>query len=278
MRVTVDVREDPAKDRWHVSYLFSRPVAGAAWRRNRHRFRVAGWSNPTQGTTRWAENRGREALVTRDFAKPIRSFQVELPPLTQLIILFSNLFVHHLPALVFTTIGIYLAWGAYVSTEVGQVTKWNMIFKIPFMGQFVMNIMVERLLTTMSALIESGVSILNTITVLEGVFATNIIFQRFLKRVKVDVGSGKSISVAFKRTGILPPLVTEMMFMGEESGKLPDMLVTLSGFYREQIDQFTRRFTAIIEPIMVVGIGAVVGTIVLAVFMPIFKMSTIGAK
>ena len=121
-------------------------------------------------------------------------------------------------------------------------------------------------------------SILNAISVLEGVFADNVLFRKLLQNVKADVSSGKSISSSFKKTGMLPPLVTEMMYMGEESGKLPDMLVTLGGFYREQIDQFTRRFTSVIEPIMVVGIGAVVATIVLAVFMPIFKLSTMGGK
>ncbi|MBI5624903.1 MAG: type II secretion system F family protein [Elusimicrobia bacterium] len=212
------------------------------------------------------------------FSDIFKQFGVQLPPLTKAIILISDVLVHHLAALVFVIVGLAFVWRAYTSTESGNVTKWKLIFGIPFFGQFIMNILVERLLTTMSALIESGVSILNTITVLEGVFTNNIIFQRFLRMVRNDVASGKSISGAFKKTGVLPPLVTEMMFMGEESGKLPEMLVTLSGFYREQIEQFTRRFTAIIEPIMVVGIGIVVGTIVLAVFLPIFKMSSLGAK
>jgi type IV pilus assembly protein PilC len=212
------------------------------------------------------------------FADIFASFQVPLPPLTRIIIVFSNLLVHHLPAVIFSILGIYFAWGAYVATPAGKEMRWRIIFAMPLFGDFLLNIMIERLLTTLSALIESGVSILNAISVLEGVFGNNVIFQRFLRQVKNDVAAGKSISGAFKKTGILPPLVTEMMFMGEESGKLPDMLVTLSGFYKEQIDQFTRRFTAIIEPLMVVGIGMVVGTIVLAVFMPIFKLSTIGAK
>ncbi|MFA6318604.1 MAG: type II secretion system F family protein [Elusimicrobiota bacterium] len=212
------------------------------------------------------------------FSDIFKQFGVQLPPLTKAIILVSDVLVHHLAALVFVLVGLGFVWRAYTSTEAGNVTKWTIFFKVPFFGQFITNILVERLLTTMSALIESGVSILNTITVLEGVFSNNIIFQRFLRMVRNDVASGKSISGAFKKTGVLPPLVTEMMFMGEESGKLPEMLVTLSGFYREQIEQFTRRFTAIIEPIMVVGIGVVVGTIVLAVFLPIFKMSSLGGK
>ena len=153
-----------------------------------------------------------------------------------------------------------------------------MILGFPFIGDFIKAILVERMLTTLSTLIESGVSILNAITVLEGVFMNNVIFKRVLANVKNDVASGKSISQSFKKTGTLPNLVTEMMFMGEESGKLPDMLVTLSSFYKEQIDQFTRRFNAIIEPVMIVGIGAIVGVIVLAVFMPIFKLSTMGGQ
>jgi type IV pilus assembly protein PilC len=210
------------------------------------------------------------------FADIFASFNMKLPPLTAFIILISNLLVHHLVGLIIAVILVGFAWSAYTATEAGQETKWKMILGVPFFGDFVKNILVERMLTTLSTLIESGVSILNAISVLEGVFANNIIFKRVLVAVKNDVASGKSISQSFKKTGALPNLVTEMMFMGEESGKLPDMLVTLSSFYKEQIDQFTRRFNAIIEPLMIVGIGAIVGVIVLSVFMPIFKLSNMG--
>ncbi len=210
------------------------------------------------------------------FAEIFASFNVKLPPLTAAIIVVSNILVHHLGALIITLIAIWFVINAYTSTESGQEAKWNLLFGLPLVGDFLKNIMIERMLTTLSTLIESGVSILNAISVLEGVFANNIIFRRVLTSVKADVAGGKSISQSFKKTGALPPLVTEMMFMGEESGKLPDMLVTLSSFYKEQIDQFTRSFNAIIEPIMVVGIGMLVGVIVLAVFLPVFKLSSLG--
>ncbi|MEQ1919060.1 MAG: type II secretion system F family protein [Elusimicrobiota bacterium] len=210
------------------------------------------------------------------FAEIFASFNVKLPPLTAAIIVVSNILVHHLLGLIVTCVAIWFVVNAYTSTESGQETKWAMLFGMPLVGDFLKNIMIERMLTTLSTLIESGVSILNAISVLEGVFANNIVFRRVLASVKSDVAGGKSISQSFKKTGALPPLVTEMMFMGEESGKLPDMLVTLSSFYKEQIDQFTRSFNAIIEPIMVVGIGALVGVIVLAVFLPIFKLSSLG--
>ncbi len=210
------------------------------------------------------------------FAEIFKSFGVKLPPLTAAIIVLSNLLVHHLPALIIISVAAWFAWKAYASTESGQETKWAILFGMPLFGDFLKNMMIERMLTTLSTLIESGVSILNAISVLEGVFANNIVFKRVLASVKADVAGGKSISQSFKQTGALPSLVTEMMFMGEESGKLPDMLVTLSSFYKEQIEQFTRRFNAVIEPIMVVGIGALVGVIVLAVFLPIFKLSSLG--
>ena len=210
------------------------------------------------------------------FADIFKQFHIKLPILTQMVVSTSELIVHHLGLIIFVVVGGYMAWKSYTSTDVGKISKWNLIFGIPFFGDFIKHIMVERLLTTLSTLIESGVSILNAIAVLEGVFSSNIIFQMALNAIKVDVAAGKSISAAFRKSAVLPPLVTEMMFMGEESGKLPDMLQTMSGFYRLQIDQFTRRFTAIIDPILVVGIGGLVGVIVLAVFMPIFKMSTMG--
>jgi type IV pilus assembly protein PilC len=211
------------------------------------------------------------------FAEIFASFHVKLPPLTEFIIFLSTLVVHHLPALIIAVVAFWFSWSAYTATEAGQETKWNLILDIPFFGEFIRNILIERMLTTLSTLIESGVSILNAISVLEGVFAENIIFRRVLANVKNDVASGKSISQSFKKTAALPNLVTEMMFIGEESGKLPDMLVTLSSFYKEQIDQFTRRFNAIIEPVMIVGVGGLVGVIVLAVFMPIFKLSSVGS-
>ena len=210
------------------------------------------------------------------FAEIFANFGVKLPPLTAAIILLSNVIVHHMAEVIIAVVLGWFSWSAYMTTESGQEFKWRLIFSIPLAGDFVKNILVERMLTTLSTLIESGVSILNAIAVLEGVFAKNILFRRTLVSVKNDVAGGKSISNSFKKTGILPNLVTEMMFMGEESGKLPDMLITLSNFYKEQIDQFTRRFNAVIEPLMIVGIGAIVGTIVLAVFMPIFKLSTMG--
>lgn len=214
--------------------------------------------------------------IVPTFADIFKSFNLDLPPITKAVIAVSDVLVNHLVALLMVIAGGAVALQGYLATEAGQYTKAKVLFDLPFFGAFIKNIQTERLLTTLSTLIESGVSILNAIAVLEGVFSSNKIFAGALRAVKSDVATGKSISAAFKKAGVFPPLVTEMMWMGEESGKLPDILGTLSTFYREQIDQFTRRFTAIIDPIMVVVIGGIVGVIVMSIFMPIFQLSQIG--
>ena len=130
----------------------------------------------------------------------------------------------------------------------------------------------------MATLLNSGVSIINVLSVMEEAFAGNVLIQNALIQARKDVASGKSTSESFRRTNMFPGLMTEMMMMGEESGRLPHILQTLSKFYTEQINQFIARFSALIDPILIVGIGAIIALIVLSIFMPIFKMSEIGSN
>lgn len=210
------------------------------------------------------------------FADIFRDFHLQLPMLTQVIVDISGLVTGHFILLTGFIAVAVIGIKSYLSTEVGKLTWDQTKFKLPLVGKFIRNIQLERLLTTMATLIRSGVSILNTISVLEGAFAKSPVIQRALRSVKNDVATGRSISAAFKNTGIFPGLITEMMWMGEESGKLPDIIGVLSKFYIEQINQFIQRFSSVIDPIMVVGIGGIIGVIVLSIFLPIFQLSQIG--
>ena len=212
------------------------------------------------------------------FATIFRDFNLKLPFITHVILNFSSLVTNYAVLMIVSAVGGVLAARAYIATPAGRLTWNHIVFSIPFAGEMVRSMQLERMLTTMATLIRSGVSILNAVSVLEGSFKKTLIFQGALKKVKNDIASGRSISESFKKTGIFPPMVTEMMWMGEESGKLPDIIVVLSKYYQEQIDQFLRRFSSIIDPVLVVGIGGVIGVIVMSIFMPIFQLSQIGAK
>lgn len=209
------------------------------------------------------------------FAQIFKDFGLKLPIITQMVMNFSYMVRNYYLLIIILAIGSYWGFKAYTKTENGLLT-WNKIqFSLPFIGEFIKNINFERCLTTLSTLVRSGVSIINSLTVLENVFKNNLIIQNALKKAKNDITSGKSISESFRRTGVFPSFVVDMMLMGEESGRLPDMIDVLSSFYKEQINQFLRRFSAIIDPLMMIIIGAIIGTVVMSVYIPIFQLSQI---
>lgn len=211
------------------------------------------------------------------FADIFNDFNLQLPALTRLIVGVSGIVSNYFVLMLVVAIAGVFAARAYIATPPGRLT-WNHVqFNMPLFGSLIKSMAIERMLTTMSTLIRSGVSILNAVSVLEGAFRKNLIFQQALKAAKNDIASGRSISDSFRKTAIFPPMVTEMMWMGEESGKLPDIIAVLSKYYQEQIDQWLRRFSALIDPILVVGIGGIVAVIVMSIFMPIFQLSQIGA-
>jgi type IV pilus assembly protein PilC len=214
--------------------------------------------------------------IVPTFSEVFDQFHLTLPPLTLAVVTFSKLLTKHLLSTIIVVFIVVFSAKTYLATEAGSWTKARFIRDAPAVGPFLTNMLIERLLTTMTTLLDSGVSILNALTVLEQIFKDNPIFATALAHVKNDVAQGKAISASFSRTGLLPKIATEMMLMGEESGKLPEILKTLANFYGAQVESFIRRFTSIIDPIMVVFIGGITGVIVLSVFQPIFKLSQLG--
>ena len=164
-----------------------------------------------------------------------------------------------------------LGFRFYIKTPQGKKRWHTFMITMPIFGGFVRNIYYSRMLTTLSTLLRSGVTILNAIVVLEESFNTNVIIQNALHMAKTEVAAGRSISESFRAAGVFPGLMTEMMMMGEESGKLPSIIGTLSKFYSDNVDQFIARFSAVIDPILIVGVGSLIGIVVASIFLPIFK-------
>jgi len=209
------------------------------------------------------------------FSQIFTDFGMKLPAITKAVMGFSYVVRNYWLIMIIVAIGGYWSFKSYIKTESGLLA-WNKFqFSIPIVGGFIKSINYERCLTTMSTLLKSGVSIINSIAVLETAFKQNLIIQNALKKAKNDITSGKMISDSFKRSGAFPQFVTDMMLMGEESGKLPDMIDVLSVYYKEQMDQFLRRFSAMIDPLLMVIIGSVIGTVVMSVYIPIFQLSQI---
>lgn len=214
--------------------------------------------------------------IVPTFAQIFKDFDMTLPALTLFIVMVSTTIRQHLLLLIMGAAAIWFAFYLVISTPPGRKAWHTFHLKMPIFGPFVRNIYFERILATMATLLNSGVSIINVLSVMEEAFAGNVIIRDAITSAKREISTGKGLSEAFRNTGVFPGLMTEMMFMGEESGRLPSILDTLAKFYTEQINQFIARFSSLIDPILVVGIGAIIGVVVLSIFMPIFKMSQIG--
>lgn len=214
--------------------------------------------------------------IVPTFADIFKDFDIELPTITKVVLNVSNTVASHW-FLILVIIGVIIGiFYMIISTPSGKKAWHKFHLTMPIFGKFVSNIYYEKLLNNMATLLNSGVSIINVLTVMEESFAGNVIIKEAIVFTKNEVASGKSLSESFRKTKVFPGLMTEMMLMGEESGRLPSIMETLSLFYQEQVNQFLARFSAMIDPILIVGIGAIIAVIVLSIFLPIFKMSQIG--
>ncbi|MGB2579077.1 type IV pilus assembly protein PilC [Elusimicrobium simillimum] len=214
--------------------------------------------------------------IVPTFATIFNESGMELPAITQAVLLISDLITKRLGWILTFLIGGTVLFNVYIRGDAGKRSWHSFLLHMPLVGNFLQNMYFERLLSTLSTLLKSGVTILNSIAVLEEAFGGNVIIRNALKEARRDVSEGKSISDSFKDTGVFPPIMTEMMRMGEESGRLPNIIDTLSKFYNDHVNQFIARFSAVIDPILIVGVGIIIGIVVMSIFMPIFKMSQIG--
>ncbi len=216
--------------------------------------------------------------IVPTFAQIFDDFNIDLPALTLAIVAIARGIREHLILIVIGIFSLITLFILFIRTPSGKKMWHKFHLTVPIFGNFISNIYFERILSSMATLLNSGVSIINVLAVMEESFAGNVLIQNALILARKDVASGKSTSEGFRHSGMFPGLMTEMMMMGEESGRLPHILQTLSKFYTEQINQFIARFSALIDPILIVGIGAIIAVLVLSIFLPIFKMSEIGSN
>jgi len=214
--------------------------------------------------------------IVPTFAQIFHDFNIDLPTITIVVLNISALITNYWLVMLGSAIALFLAFRFYIKTVPGRKRWHSFLLSMPIFGNFLKNMYYDRMLSTLSTLLRSGVTILNAIGVLEESFEGNVIIQNALKQVRSEVAAGRAISDAFADTNVFPGLMTEMMRMGEESGKLPGIIGTLAKFYADNVAQFIARFSAVIDPILICGVGALIGIIVASIFLPIFKLSQIG--
>lgn len=208
------------------------------------------------------------------FAEMFSSFGSELPKPTQLLIDSSDFLKHNIIYLIFAGFITWKGLGKFFATPRGRFVKDYLIIKLPIFGELIRKISLSRFCRTFSILMKSGVPILQSLEIISS-GANNTYIERACAEISKNVSQGGQISEALAVNPYFPSLIKHMTQAGEQTGDIDSMMVKISDFYDVEIDNTVSALTSLLEPIMIVVLGIVIGGIVMAMFLPIFKMPTI---
>jgi type IV pilus assembly protein PilC len=160
----------------------------------------------------------------------------------------------------------------YISTPRGRYQFDKRLLSLPVFGPLVRNIAVAKFTRTLATLVKSGVPILNALAIV-GKTSGNKIIEENVTNATVSIKEGEPISGPLSKGGIFPPMVVRMIAVGEQTGQLEKMLNKIADFYEEQVDAAVSGLVSMIEPLVIAFLGIVIGSIVVALFLPIFKIT-----
>lgn len=196
---------------------------------------------------------------------------MSMPWLTAQVIRASNILTEYWYVLPLVIAAIYVGMKSWLSTPAGKRVFDTLVFKLPKLGPFVRIVAVSRFARTFGTLMSSGVPILQAVTITKDTLS-NVVIAGALEKVHDRVKEGEPLSVPLEQTGVFPPMVVSMIQVGEETGQLPEMLNRVADTYDEEVDNTVTALTSIIEPILIVFLAVVVGTIVIAMFQPLIGL------
>lgn len=208
------------------------------------------------------------------FAKLFANFNAKLPPLTMAVIATSNFFQRYFVLMVVLTFaGIYLA-RRYIATPAGRRNADSLLINLPMFGPLIRDSILARISINLSTMVKSGVNLLKSIEICSKV-AGNTLYESALENVGQDIQQGRTLSGSLAENELFAPMMVHMIAIGEESGKLPEMLERVAKYYAERVDVFLERLNTLIEPVVLVLVGGLVGILVVSMFLPIFTLSNV---
>jgi len=213
-------------------------------------------------------------FVVPVFDKMFKDFGSTLPAPTQIVINMSDFFKSNILYLIASFIGAGWVFKKIYKTEKGRFKIDNMILWSPVIGQLVRKVAVAKFTRTLSTLLQSGVPILDSLQVVARTSGNKII-ERAVLRVSESIAEGRPIAEPLEESGVFPTMVVQMINVGESVGALDTMLEKIADFYDEEVDQAVENLTAMIEPFMMVFLGGMIGGLVVAMYLPIFKIASV---
>jgi Type II secretory pathway, component PulF len=208
------------------------------------------------------------------FGEIFKSFGADLPAPTQFLINISNIVKRFILLILIGGAGGVYGWLYFIKTPMGLWFWDSRRIKLPIFGSIAHKICLARFTRTLASLVRSGVPILEVLQIVSQTVG-NVVMEKAIKTAAFDIERGESISVALAKHPVFPSMIIRMITAGEQTGKIDNMLERISDFLDEEIETTLSGLTALIEPILIVFLGVVVGGMVICMFLPIFKMPEI---
>jgi type IV pilus assembly protein PilC len=205
--------------------------------------------------------------------KEMSSGKMGLPGPTQLVIDISNAFQSFWYVGIGVIVASVIAVKKYYATPKGRMAIDKLLLKTPIFGDLIRKASVAKFTRTLGTLLSSGVPLLDGLTICAKT-AGNKVIEEALVNARVSISGGKTIADPLASSGVFPKMVTHMIAVGESTGALDAMLGKIADFYEDEVDQAVASLTSLLEPIMMVFLGTVIGFIVIAMYLPIFTMAS----
>ena len=213
-------------------------------------------------------------FIIPTFAKMFTDFGGELPLPTKIVLGLSNFLQAFWWVLVLVGVGITVLFNRFYATENGTRIVDGMMLKFPVLGDVLLKGAVARFTRTLGTLIASGVPILGGLEITARTAGNKVIADAIMT-ARASIREGETVAAPLKTSGVFPPMVVQMISVGEQTGALDEMLTKIAVFYESEVDTAVDTLTSVIEPVMIVLMGGIVGGMVVAMYLPMFKLISV---
>jgi type IV pilus assembly protein PilC len=210
-------------------------------------------------------------FVIPTFQAMFESAGIPLPGATQFVIDASAIMQNRWYAFVLAIVGTVLLLRQYYKTSNGELVLDRVMLNLPILGNLQRKASIARFTRTLGTLVSSGVSILDGLEITARTAGNRVLHDAIMES-RTSIAGGETISEPLKKSGVFPPMVVQMINVGEQTGGLDEMLTKIADFYDEEVDAAVEALLSALEPIMIIFLGAVVGGMIVAMYLPIFDM------
>jgi type IV pilus assembly protein PilC len=195
----------------------------------------------------------------------------QLPSFTRLVLGVSEVVKDHFGYTACGVVVFFILFQLFIRTKFGRYVFDKFKLKMPVIGPVISKVAISRFTRTLGTLVSSGVPILQALTIVKET-AGNVIIANAVTSVHESVKEGETITAPLEASGVFPPMVISMVDVGEQTGALPEMLLKIADNYDDEVDNAVSAMTSLLEPIMIVFLAVIVGSIVIAMFLPLIDM------